>query len=126
VCLLRRSQHPSRLEPAGFGDDVVRVLALGALAATILLDRIVFWAIPFVAFVEGTGTAVFSRPRPAPSARSCRRVSCRRQRASRRAGQAAVGLAGPPLGGALFGLARALPFLVDARLLRLLDALAYR
>jgi hypothetical protein len=28
--------------------------------------------------------------------------------------QAAVGLAGPPLGGALFGLARALPFMVDA------------
>src|SRR5215211_2580158 len=37
------------------GADGVRVLAVGGLAATILLDRIVFWPIPLVAFVEGCG-----------------------------------------------------------------------
>src|SRR5688500_17611469 len=40
--------------------DVVRVLAIGSLATMILLDWIVFWAIPVVAFVEGAGAAVFS------------------------------------------------------------------
>src|SRR2546421_795917 len=40
--------------------DGVRVLALGSLAATILLHRIAFWAIPLVAFVEGAGASLFS------------------------------------------------------------------
>src|SRR5256885_3662107 len=40
--------------------DGVRVLAIGSLAATILLDQIVFWAIPLVAFIEGSGAALFS------------------------------------------------------------------
>lgn len=40
--------------------DGVRVLAVGGLAATLLLDGIVFWAIPLVAFIEGAGAAFFS------------------------------------------------------------------
>src|SRR6266545_2638778 len=40
--------------------DGVRVLAVGSLAATILLDGVVFWAIALVAFVEGSGAALFS------------------------------------------------------------------
>ena len=94
--------------------DGVRVLALASLATTILLDRIAFWQIPLVAFVEGAGAAVFSAaqvgalravvpPRQLPAA-----VGAQTGR------QAAVLLAGPPLGGALFGLARALPFVFDA------------
>jgi hypothetical protein len=94
--------------------DGVRVLALASLATTILLDRIAFWQIPLVAFVEGTGAAVFSAaqvgalravvpPRQLPAA-----VGAQTGR------QAAVLLAGPPLGGALFGLARAVPFVFDA------------
>ena len=94
--------------------DGVRVLALGSLAATIVLDRIVFWAIPLVAFIEGSGAALFS----ASQAGALRAVVPPRQlpaAAGAQTGrQAAVSLAGPPLGGALFGLARALPFLVDA------------
>jgi hypothetical protein len=94
--------------------DAVRVLAVGSIAAAILFDQIEFWQIPLVAFVEGAGAAVFSAaqvgalravvpPRQLPAA-----VSAQTGR------QAAVQLAGPPLGGALFGLARALPFIVDA------------
>jgi hypothetical protein len=94
--------------------DGVGVLALGALAATILLDRIIFWAIPLVAFVEGTGAAVFS----AAQAGALRAVVPLRElpaAAGVQTGrQAAVRLAGPPLGGALFALGRALPFIVDA------------
>jgi len=94
--------------------DGVRVLAVGALAASILLDQIVFWALPLFAFVEGGGGALFS----AAQAGALRAVVPPRQlpaAAGVQTGrQAAVSLAGPPLGGALFGLARALPFLVDA------------
>jgi len=93
--------------------DGVRALAIGGLA-TIVLGRVAFWAIPLVAFVEGSGAALFSAAQPGalravvPARQLPAAVSTQTGR------QAAVGLAGPPLGGALFGLARALPFAVDA------------
>ncbi|HEV2919790.1 MAG TPA: MFS transporter, partial [Actinomycetota bacterium] len=94
--------------------DGVRVLAVGGLAAAIIADRLDFWVIPPVAFVEGVGAALFS----AAQAGALRAVVPARQLPGAAGAQtgrlAAVGLAGPPLGGALFGLARALPFLVDA------------
>ncbi|HUZ81312.1 MAG TPA: MFS transporter, partial [Gaiellaceae bacterium] len=94
--------------------DGVRVLAVGSLAATILLHRASFGVIAAVAFVEGSGAALFS----AAQAGALRAVVPPRQlpaAAGAQTGrQAAVMLGGPPLGGALFGLARALPFLVDA------------
>jgi hypothetical protein len=94
--------------------DGVRVLAIGSLAATILLDRVAYWQIVVVAFVEGSGTALFTAARPG----ALRAVVPTHQlpaAASVESGRgAAVQLAAPPLGGALFGIARALPFLVDA------------
>jgi len=94
--------------------DGIRAVAIGGLAATILLHRIAFWAIPLVAFVEGSGAILFS----AAQAGALRAVVPARQlpaAAGAQTGrQAVVRLAGPPLGGALFGLVRALPFLVDA------------
>ncbi|HVC85865.1 MAG TPA: MFS transporter [Gaiellaceae bacterium] len=94
--------------------DGVRVIAVGSLAAAILLDRVAFWEIPVVAFVEGVGAALFAAAQPG----ALRAVVPPRQlpaAAGAKAGRdAAVMLAGPPLGGALFGLARALPFLFDA------------
>jgi MFS family permease len=96
------------------GADAVRLLAIAALAAAILSDRVAFWAVPLVAFVEGGGTAVFAAAEPG----ALRAVVPPRQlpaAAGAQTGrQAAVQLAGPPLGGALFGVARALPFLADA------------
>jgi hypothetical protein len=93
--------------------DGVRVVAIGSLATTILLHRLSFWAIPCVAFVEGSGAALFS----AASAGALRAVVPARQlpaaAATQTGRQAAVQLGGPPLGGALFAVARALPFLVD-------------
>ena len=94
--------------------DVVRALAIAFLAATILLHHVVFWEIPIVAFVEGAGSALFG----AAQAGAMRAVVPLRQlpaAAGAKTGRdAAVLLAGPPLGGALFSLARAVPFVVDA------------
>src|SRR5262249_13930463 len=94
--------------------DCVRVLAIGSLAAAILLDRVRFWEVVAVAFVEGVGAAVFSTAH----AGALRGVVPRRQLpaavGTQTGRQAAVQLAGPPLGGGLFELARALPFVVDA------------
>ena len=94
--------------------DVVRAAAVATLGAIILLGRLAFWEIAVVAFVEGAGASIFSGatmgavravvPKPQlPMA-----ISVLTARA------AIVRLAGPPLGGVLFGLARSLPFLADA------------
>jgi MFS family permease len=94
--------------------DVIRALAVATLAAIILLDRGVFWPIPVVAFVEGTGAVFFG----AAQAGALRAVVPLRQLPAAAGAQgartAAIRLVGPPLGGALFGLSRAVPFLVDA------------
>jgi MFS family permease len=95
------------------GADCVRVLALGSLAATILLDRVAFWQIAIVAFSEGAGAALFSAARPG-ALRAVVPIHQLPAAAGVETGRGAVvQLVGPPLGGALFGLARALPFLVD-------------
>ncbi|HEX6701325.1 MAG TPA: MFS transporter [Gaiellaceae bacterium] len=94
--------------------DGIRAAAVGGLAVVILLDRVVFWAIPLVAFVEGAGTALFSAAQPG-ALRAVVPVPQLPAALGARAGREATAeLAGPPLGGALFGLARGLPFLVDA------------
>ena len=82
--------------------DAVRVLAVGSLAAAILLGEFAFWVIPTVAFLEGAGAALFSAAHagalravvPAPQLPAAAGAQTGRQ--------AAVQLAGPPLGGALF------------------------
>jgi MFS family permease len=96
------------------GAHALRAGALGALATLILLDAVAFWVIPLVAFVEGGGAALFASssagalraivpPRQLPAAVSV--ITGR---------EAVVILAAPPLGGALFGVSRALPFLSHA------------
>jgi predicted MFS family arabinose efflux permease len=94
--------------------DGVRVAGLGALAALIVAGHAAFWAVALVAFVEGAGGAVFFAAQagavravvPGPQLPAAVAVQTGRQ--------AAMNVAGPPLGGALFTLARALPFFVDA------------
>ena len=97
-----------------FGAHAVRMVAVGTLASMILLDRVVFWAIPVIAFVQGAGNIVFS----VTSAGALRSVVPPRQLPAAAAvvtgREAAVSLAGPPLGGALFAIGRAIPFLVHA------------
>ncbi len=79
-----------------------------------LLDEAVYWIVPAVAFVEGAGAAVFSAAQSGafravvPTAQLPEAVAVVTGR------EAAVSVASPALGGALFGIARALPFLVHA------------
>jgi hypothetical protein len=94
--------------------DGLRVLAIGSLAATILLDRVAFWEVVAVAFVEGSGSAVFFGAQPGALRAVVPAHQLPAAAAAETGRQAVVWLTGPPVGGALFGLARALPFLVDA------------
>jgi len=94
--------------------DAARLGASGALALALLSGRASFAAIVAVAFVEGTGLAFF-----APAASGALRSVVPPHQLGDAAGTeqariAVVGLAGPPLGGALYGLGRAVPFAVDA------------
>ena len=94
--------------------DGVRAVAIATLATLILLDEVTFWHIAVVALVEGTGAVFFTAAHagalravvPAPQLPAA--VGVIRARA------AAVMLAGPPLGGVLFALGRAVPFVFDA------------
>ena len=94
--------------------DGVRALAIATLAAAILLDRVSFWQVAVVAFVEGTGSVFFNTAH----AGALRAIVPRQQLPAAvgviRARSATVMLAGPPLGGALFALGRSVPFLFDA------------
>jgi hypothetical protein len=96
------------------GADGLGLLAAGSLAVAIVLDGVAFWMIPLVAFVHGTAGALFWAAHPG----ALRALVPARQlpaaAAAQTGRQAAVRLAGPPLGGALFAVARALPFVVDA------------
>ena len=94
--------------------DGVRVGAMSGLAAAILAGEPAFWVVALVALVEGAGATLFA----ASQAGAVRAVVPPTQlpsaAAARTGREAAVQVAGPPLGGALFGVAHALPFLVDA------------
>jgi Major Facilitator Superfamily len=94
--------------------DAVRAVALAGLGAALVAGHDALWPIVLAAFVEGTGSTFFGAAQPG----ALRAVVPRRLmpdasgwQESRRA---AVRVGGPPLGGALFGLGRAVPFLVDA------------
>lgn len=94
--------------------DAVRALALGALGLSVLLGHADVWLILVAAFVEGAGSTVFG----AAGMGALRAVVPARQLpaavGAQQARLALVRLGGPPLGGALFGLGRSLPFLADA------------
>jgi MFS family permease len=94
--------------------DVVRAAALGTLAATIYTGSVEFWMVPLVAFVDSAGSTVYN----VASTAALRSVVPTRRLPDAagviEARRAAVRLGAPPLGGALFSIARGLPFLVDA------------
>ena len=93
--------------------DVARACAVGALVVLLAVDRASFSLIAIVAFIEGVGAAVFMAARPG-AVRSVVPADQLPAAAGAQTGQdGAVQLAGPPLGGALFELGRALPFVAD-------------
>jgi predicted MFS family arabinose efflux permease len=94
--------------------DLVRLIAVGSVPLTGLLGVLAFPQLLAVAFAEGTATAFFQ-----PSSTVAVRDVVPPDRLTEAFGMAqsrmaAIGLAGPVLGGALFGLGHTLPFTVDA------------
>jgi hypothetical protein len=93
--------------------DAVRALAMATLALVVWRTT-AFWPIPLLAFVEGAGDTFFGaslggvQRSVVPPASLPTAVSVQQGRV------AVVGIVGPPAGGALFAVARALPFGVDA------------
>jgi len=94
--------------------DAARALTVAALAVLMLAHAVQFWAIPLIAFVEGCGAALFSTSAVGAFRAVVPPSQLPAAVASNTGRIAAVRIGGPPLGGALFGVARALPFLVDA------------
>jgi MFS family permease len=94
--------------------DLVRAVTIGILAATVVAGDASFALLAVVALVEGAATVAFTAAAmgalrsvvPAPQLPDAVGAVTARV--------ATVNLAGPPLGGFLFGIARSLPFVVDA------------
>jgi MFS family permease len=101
-------------KPLMVASDAVRALAIVSLAATIATNTVDFWQIVVVGFVEGAASSFFA----AAQAGALRSVVPAPQMpaavATVTARQSVVLVAGPPLGGALFAIGRAVPFFVDA------------
>ncbi len=76
--------------------------------------RLSLWAILAVAFVEGTGATFFIGAEPGALRAVVPATQLPAATAAREGRRSVIRLGGPPLGGALFGLSRALPFVVDA------------
>jgi MFS family permease len=96
------------------GSDAVRAVAVASLGAAILLDRVAFWQVLLVAFAEGAGSTVFVAAKSGAVRMVVPRLQLPDAVAAQRARGSAVSIAGPPVGGALFQLGRAVPFFADA------------
>jgi MFS family permease len=94
--------------------DALRMLVLGSLVVALLADRLTVTQILFVGFVEGTLTVVhrIAASAAVPNLVHPSHLTLALSRNEARTRGAAM--VGQPLGGALFGVARLLPFLVDA------------
>ena len=94
--------------------DAVRVVAMGVFAAVLLAGDVSFWAIVVVAFVEGTAATVFIAADPGALRAVVPPTQLPAATGAREARRSIVRISGPPLGGALYGLSRAVPFAVNA------------
>ncbi|HKC77484.1 MAG TPA: MFS transporter, partial [Gaiellaceae bacterium] len=94
--------------------DLVRAAAMVSVVAALAAGVLTFWQVAVVAFVEGSAFVFFN----IAEVGALRSVVPARQlpeaAAAEQSRYAAVTLAGPSVGGALFGLGRSLPFLADA------------
>jgi MFS family permease len=96
------------------GADALRAAAMAGLAVSLVVGGVPFWVIPCVAFVEGVGATMFNAAQPG-ALRAVVPSEQLPEAAGAQSGRtAAVRIVGPPLGGVLFEVGRALPFLVDA------------
>jgi MFS family permease len=94
--------------------DVVRTCAVAALGVATVTDHLTFALVPVVAFVEGGMYVLFNIAEVGVVRSVVPIPQLPRAFATEQARLSSVYLAGPPLGGFLFGLGRSLPFLADA------------
>jgi predicted MFS family arabinose efflux permease len=94
--------------------DAGRAVALASLALALALDRLTFAQIVAVALVEGTLFVFFQLSESAALPQVVAKEQLATALAQNQAREQGAELAGAPLGGILFGLARLAPFLVDA------------
>ena len=96
------------------GADAVRVAVMGAFAALILTGNVPFWTILAVAFAEGTAATLFIAAEPGALRAVVPATQLPTATGAREARRSVVRLGGPPLGGALYALSRAVPFAANA------------
>jgi len=96
------------------GADVVRAAIVAALTAAVFADAVNFWVIVTAATVQSIGSAVFIGAEYGALRAVVPTAQLPDAQATQTGRTAVVQLVGPPLGGALYTVARGLPFLVDA------------
>ena len=94
--------------------DAVRAAALGSLAVALAAGSFTLVHVLVVAFCEGTGFVFFSLAESAALPQIVPREQLSAAVAQNQARIQGADLAGQPLGGALFGISRLLPFAADA------------
>jgi len=96
------------------GCDAGRALAMGSLATALFLGRVTLAQILIVAFIEGTLNVFFAPAQTGAIKQLVPSAELPTAIAANEARDNAAYLAGPSLGGVLFSLTRAAPFLADA------------
>lgn len=94
--------------------DAGRALALGSIPLALVLDRLTMAQLYLVSLIEGGLYVFFSLAETAALPQVVAKAQLPAATAQNEVTGGVVTLVGPSLGGALFGVARALPFLVDA------------
>ncbi len=94
--------------------DIGRALALGSIPLALALNHLTMAQLYLVSLIEGTLFVFFSLAESAALPRVVAKTQLPAATAQGEVTDGVVTFAGPSLGGALFGLGRALPFLVDA------------
>jgi MFS family permease len=94
--------------------DVGRALSAGALAVALALGHFWFAQVLIVAFLEGAFGVLFGPAEAAAVRRVVAPPQVRDAIARNQSRMQLAGLVGPPLGGVLLGVGRALPFVADA------------
>jgi predicted MFS family arabinose efflux permease len=94
--------------------EAVRGVGAASIVIALAVDRLTFGQIVLVAFVEGSLWILFGLAELAALRRVVARAQVSEAIARNESRTYAATLLGPPLGGTLFALGRAVPFLVDA------------
>jgi MFS family permease len=94
--------------------DGIRIAAVGSLVVALAFDSLSFAQIAVVAFVEGSAFVFFNIAEVGALRSVVETAQLPDAAAAEQARFATVTLVGPSLGGALFGVGRAVPFLADA------------